>query len=247
MESVRRLLFSLTCAAVVALGCSPSLSIPPSLTRRVTLVPIEIQGTRFAETEIRFGDATAHDIRTTGKPRPNPPGTFLAEDHYGFSYVLRVGTVDLSAVDCEAGFGFIDVPPANPTGPDVEMLTPNAVKIQLACNVRPLAADAPSGHLALKTRDGPFNLAPSVLIEGDLEVAVNLQSSGVSATRGWTLTAGVDFSSLAGTSVALLDLRGPPALRVSQHLASKLRDALDSMLPAFVLYSPYERLRMRSD
>jgi hypothetical protein len=244
MWSVRHLLFGV---ALAAFGCSPSLTIPPSLARRVALVPIEVQGARFAETEIRFGDATAHDIRTTGKPNANPSGTFLAEDHYAFSYVLRVGTLDVSAVDCDAGFGFIDVAPANPTGPDVEMLIPNAVKIQLACNVRPLAADVPAGHLALKTREGLFNLAPAVLIEGDLDIAVNLQSSGVSATRGWTVTVGVDFSALTGTSVALLDLRGQPTLRMSQRLSSELKYALESVLPAFVLFSSYERLRMRSD
>jgi hypothetical protein len=227
-------------------GCSSSLNIPPSLSRRVVVVPVEVQGPPFAETEIRFGDATAHDIRTTGIPTPNPPGGFIAEDHYGFSYALRFGATELSAVDCEAGFGFTDAPPRTPTGPDVETLTSSAVKIQLACNIRPLVADGRGGHLLLKSREGLFNLAPEVTVSGDLDLTADVQNAGVSVTRGWTTTVGVDFS-LAGTSVALLDLRASPSLRASQRLSAQARASLASLVPAFVLYAPYERLRMRSN
>jgi hypothetical protein len=49
---------------------------------------------------------------------------------------------------------------------EVTMRTPEAVKIQLVCSMRPLTAGMPGGHLALKTREGMFNLAPAVAIGG---------------------------------------------------------------------------------
>lgn len=247
MRSIRIVLRTLAGFLLASPGCGPSLTIPPSLARRVTVVPIQVDGAAFAETEIRLGDSVAHDIHTTGTPRPNPAGTYLAADRYGFSYVFRVGDAERSAVDCEAAFGYSDGTQGSTTGPDVEMHTPAAVKIQFTCNIRPLAADARGGHLALKTREGMFNLAPTVIIAGDLDLEATVQNSGISATRGWTTTVGVDFSIPAGTSAALLDLRGPPSLRISQRLSPETRDAVGSLVPAFVLYSPYERLRMRSD
>jgi hypothetical protein len=245
--SIQRKLRTLAGLLLAATGCAPSLTIPPSLARRVTIVPIQVEGARFGETEIRTGSSVAHDIHTTGTPRPNPSGTYIGEDRYGFSYAVRVNDTEQSAVDCEAVFGYSDGTFGNASGPDVEMRTPTAVKIQLACNVRPLAASVRGGHFALKTREGMFNLAPTVVIGGDLDLDVTLQSSGISATRGWTLTVGVDFSTLTGAKVAVLDLRRPASLRMSQHLSAQTRGALESLVPAFILYSSYERLRMRSD
>jgi hypothetical protein len=67
---------------------------------------------------------------------------------------------------------------------EVTMRTPEAVKIQLVCSMRPLTAGMPGGHLALKTREGMFNLASAVAIGGDLDIAVSIQNRGVKATRG---------------------------------------------------------------
>lgn len=233
-------------AAALLVGCASSLTIPPPLAHRVTVLPLQVEGAPFAETAIRFGDTVAHDIHSTGQPTPNPFGSYLTEDRYAYGYVFGVGGTDRAAVDCEAAFGFIDTVFGTGAGADIEIRTPSAVKIQLLCNVRPLVEGGPAGRITLASREGMFNLAPTVAVSGELDLAITIQNSGVSATRGWTLSVGVDFSALTGASAALLDLRGPLSLRLSQRASAATRDRLQSLVPAFVLYSAYERLRMRA-
>jgi hypothetical protein len=237
----------LAAALLVLAGCASSVTIPPALAKRATIVPVRIDGVPFAEKEVHLGASTAHDIRTSSPLKPNPRQGYIPEDRYAFSYVFGTGERDLLSVECEAGFGSVDATAGSPTGPDMEMPAADAVKIQLACNARPLAPDARGIHLALKTRESPFNLAPTVALSGDLDVAITIQSFGISPTRGWTVSQGIEFSTLSGASVGLLDLHGVPSLRLSQRVAAETRQAIESLVPAFVLYSSYERLRMRSE